>query len=64
MKWALPSVIVVQAWNHLGWAIVIYMAGLQNVPRELREAAQIDGANGWQRFWNVTFPLLSRRSPR
>ena len=59
VKWALPSVIVVQAWNHLGWAIVIYMAGLQNVPRELREAAQIDGANGWQRFWNVTFPLLS-----
>ncbi|MCX7381919.1 MAG: sugar ABC transporter permease [Alphaproteobacteria bacterium] len=59
ITWALPSVIVVQAWNHLGWAIVIYMSGLQNVPRELREAAQIDGANGWQRFWNVTFPLLS-----
>jgi ABC-type sugar transport system permease subunit len=59
LTWALPCVILVQAWNHLGWAVVIYMAGLQNVPRELREAAQIDGANAWQRFRAVTFPLLA-----
>jgi raffinose/stachyose/melibiose transport system permease protein len=59
IAWALPSVIAVQSWNHLGWAIVIYMSGLQNVPAELGEAAVIDGANAWQRFWNVTFPLLS-----
>jgi ABC-type sugar transport system permease subunit len=59
ITWALPSVILVQAWNHLGWSIVIYMSGLQNVPRELREAAQIDGANAWQRFRAVTFPLLA-----
>jgi raffinose/stachyose/melibiose transport system permease protein len=57
--WALPCIILVQAWNHLGWAVVIYMSGLQSVPQELREAAQIDGANAWQRFWNVTFPLLA-----
>ncbi len=57
--WALPSVIMVQAWNHLGWAVVIYMSGLQGVPRELTEAARIDGANAWQRFRAVTFPLLS-----
>ena len=59
VNWALPCVILVQAWNHLGWAVVIYMSGLQNVPRELREAAQIDGANAWQRFRKVTFPLLA-----
>jgi raffinose/stachyose/melibiose transport system permease protein len=57
--WALPCIILVQAWNHLGWAVVIYMSGLQSVPQELREAAQIDGANAWQRFLNVTFPLLA-----
>ncbi|MBV9539244.1 MAG: sugar ABC transporter permease [Acidisphaera sp.] len=59
VNWALPCVILVQAWNHLGWAIVIYMSGLQNVPRELREAAHIDGAGAWQRFRTVTFPLLA-----
>ena len=59
VTWALPSVIAVQAWNHLGWAIVIYMSGLSNVPPELREAALIDGASAWQNFWKVTFPLLA-----
>jgi raffinose/stachyose/melibiose transport system permease protein len=43
----------------LGWSIIIYLAGLQNVPEELRQAAQIDGANSWQAFWRVVFPLLS-----
>ena len=57
--WALPTVITVQAWQILGWAIVIYLAGLQNIPHELREAAEIDGASGWQSFWHVTFPLLA-----
>jgi raffinose/stachyose/melibiose transport system permease protein len=57
--WALPCIIAVQAWNHLGWAIVIYMSGLQTVPQELLEAASLDGANAWQRFRAVTFPLLA-----
>ena len=57
--WALPAVIFVQAWNGLGWAIVIYLASLQNIPEELTQAAQVDGANPWQTFWRVTFPLLS-----
>jgi multiple sugar transport system permease protein len=39
--------------------MVIYLAGLQNVPRELYEAAEIDGANGWRRFWHVTLPTLA-----
>jgi len=57
--WALPTVITVQAWHSLGWSIVVYLAGLQNIPHELREAAVIDGATNWQRFWRVTFPLLA-----
>jgi raffinose/stachyose/melibiose transport system permease protein len=57
--WALPAVIVVQAWNLLGWSIIIYLSGLQNVPLELRQAAELDGATAWQGFWSVVFPLLS-----
>jgi raffinose/stachyose/melibiose transport system permease protein len=56
---AFPAVILVQAWNLLGWSIVIYLSGLQNVPEELRQAAEIDGASSWQTFWRVVFPLLS-----
>jgi len=56
---ALPTVIAVQCWNVLGWAIIIYLAGLQSIPEELVQAAEMDGANGWQRFWRVVFPLLS-----
>ncbi len=58
-RFALACIVVVQAWNHIGWAVVLYLSGLQNVPQELREAAQIDGANAWQRFWAVVFPLLA-----
>lgn len=39
--------------------MIIYLAGLQSIPEELAEAAKIDGANGWQQFWRVTFPLLA-----
>ena len=59
VSWALPSVIAVQAWNSLGWAIVIYLSGLAGVPSELREAAVIDGASPWQAFWRVVFPMLA-----
>ncbi len=56
---ALGVVIAVTAWNSLGWAIIIYLAGLQNVSEELRQAAAMDGANTRQIFWRVTFPQLS-----
>ena len=45
-------------WKNLGYNIVFYLAALRNIPGELGEAAQLDGANGLQRFWRVTFPLL------
>jgi ABC-type sugar transport system permease subunit len=57
--WTFKLLWVVQAWQHLGYPIVIYLAGLQAIPNELREAARIDGANGWQVFWAVVFPLLA-----
>ena len=53
---AKPSLIMVAIWS-TGNAVVIFLAGLQEVPRSLYEAATVDGANAWQRFWNVTVPL-------
>lgn len=58
-QFALATVIAVQCWNVLGWAIIIYLAGLQSIPEELLQAAEIDGATGWTRFRRVVFPLLS-----
>lgn len=56
---ALPSVTLVALWKGLGYNIVIFLAGLQGISRVYYEAAKIDGANRWQRFRNVTWPLLS-----
>ena len=57
--WALPSVALITIWQFLGLSFIIMSAGLQSVPDELLEAARIDGANAWQRFWRMTVPLLS-----
>ncbi len=57
--WAPVSIILVNSWKTLGFSILIYVAGLQSIPMELREAAIVDGANAWQRFWRITLPLLS-----
>lgn len=57
--WAMPAVIMVYVWKNLGYAVVIYLAGLQGIPRELYDAARVDGAAPWDRFWHVTLPGLS-----
>ncbi len=57
--WAMPAVIIVYVWKNMGYAVVIYLAGLQGIPRELYDAARVDGAGPWDRFWNVTLPGLS-----
>ncbi|WP_330415811.1 MULTISPECIES: sugar ABC transporter permease [Eisenbergiella] len=49
---------LMNSWQYVGIAMVIYMAGLQNIPKMYLEAAEIDGANPWQRFRHITFPLL------
>ncbi len=57
-KLVVPSLALIAVWLS-GNLIVIFLAGLQNVPRVYHEAAQIDGANGWQRFWNITVPCMT-----
>jgi len=55
---ALVSVAVIHMWKGFGWGFVILLAGLQAIPRELNEAAHVDGANEWQIFRKITFPLM------
>ena len=55
---ALRTLILVNVWQFSGMTMIIYLAGLQSIPSELSEAAKIDGANSWQRFWRVTIPML------
>lgn len=57
--WALPSVILASAWKDLGFVMVILLAGLQAIPGEVLEAADVDGASGMRRFWHITLPLLT-----
>jgi len=56
---ALFIVAAAATWKMLGYNIIFFLAGLQNVPDEFLEAAQIDGASPWKSFWRITFPLLS-----
>ncbi|MCX5710267.1 MAG: sugar ABC transporter permease, partial [Candidatus Omnitrophica bacterium] len=55
---ALTAVAIVHCWKGFGWGFLIFLAGLQTIPRELYEAARVDGANAWQTFKNVTLPLM------
>jgi multiple sugar transport system permease protein len=58
--WAVPSLVILSLWNTAGGSrMIVFLAGLQGVPQELYEASHIDGANGWQRFVNVTLPMIS-----
>jgi ABC-type sugar transport system permease subunit len=62
--WAGPSLALITiaiygVWSFAGYNAVIYLAGLGNIPKEVYEAAQIDGSSGWHMFWHITFPLIS-----
>lgn len=57
-KTALTSIGIIHMWRGFGWGFIILLAGLQGIPRELYEAARIDGANSWQVFKNITVPLM------
>jgi multiple sugar transport system permease protein len=57
-RWAMVSLILMTLWQRLGFDMLIYLAGLQDVDPSLLEAAAVDGASGWQRFRRITFPLL------
>jgi len=58
-RFVMPAIALIGIWQGLGYSMVIFLAGLQNIPTSLLEAAQIDGANKWHVFRNVTVPLLS-----
>jgi multiple sugar transport system permease protein len=57
-QWVRPAVAIMSLWG-IGGTAVIYLAGLQNIPVHLYEAAEIDGASAWQAFWKITLPLIS-----
>lgn len=58
-NWAMTALLIVYIWKNTGYAVVIYLAGLQTIDRTLYEAARIDGAGPWGQFWHVTLPGLS-----
>ncbi|MCI3927062.1 sugar ABC transporter permease [Paenibacillus sp. TRM 82003] len=58
-NFALVSVMMISVWISIGYNMIVYMAGLQSIPKDLYEAADIDGANGWVRFFRITLPMLS-----
>ena len=57
--WVIPGLIIVNVWRNMGYFMIIYLAGLQGIDQSLYEAAELDGAKGWTRFWKITWPLLS-----
>ncbi|WP_397546249.1 carbohydrate ABC transporter permease [Rhodothermus marinus] len=56
---AMPSIALMATWKNVGLYIVLFLAGLQHIPKHLYEAAELDGANAWQRWWHVTLPMLN-----
>jgi multiple sugar transport system permease protein len=56
--WAMVAVVLATVWWTAGYNLVLFLAGLQNIPRSVYEAARIDGANAWREFWSITLPLL------
>lgn len=56
--WAMPSIIMMSLWG-VGGSMVVFLAGLQGIPEHLYEAAELDGAGEWGKFWNVTIPMIS-----
>ena len=57
-KYGFWGLVIVLCWQQIGYMMIIYIAGLQSIPGDLNEAAQIDGASAWQRLWNVTIPNM------
>ncbi|MBP1852924.1 carbohydrate ABC transporter permease [Rhizobium halophytocola] len=58
-NWAMVTIILFGIWKNMGYFMVIYLAGLQGINAELYEAADLDGATAWQKFWHVTLPQLT-----
>ncbi|GAA3316990.1 hypothetical protein GCM10020331_014550 [Ectobacillus funiculus] len=57
--WAWIGVVIVAVWQACAMNTILYLSGLQTVPSELYEASGLDGANKWQEFWHITFPMIA-----
>lgn len=57
--WAMPAIILVTIWKGVGYSMIFYMHALKKVPEQLYEAASVDGASKWKKFWHITLPLIS-----
>jgi multiple sugar transport system permease protein len=57
--WAMPAVVLMSVWAGFGYNMLVFVAGIESIPTSLYEAASIDSAGPWQRFWHVTLPMLS-----
>lgn len=57
--WAMGAVSIVSVWKYMGYYMIVYLAALQGISNSLYEAASIDGANGWQKLWYITVPMLT-----
>lgn len=58
-RFVMPSIIVMDVWKNTGFAMLVFLAGLQNIPQDYYESAQLDGANRWNEFRHITLPLIS-----
>lgn len=58
-KTAIPSIVMIVVWQNIGFFMIVFLAALQNVPSELYEAAMIDGAGSFKKFWRITLPMIS-----
>jgi multiple sugar transport system permease protein len=58
-NWSMASILIMDVWKNTGFSMLVFLAALQSVPTSLLEAARLDGANGWQIFWRIVFPMLS-----
>ncbi len=59
-KYAMLAIVITSLWGGIGWNLIIFSAGIKNIPQEFYEAAQIDGANRWACFWHITLPNLTQ----
>jgi len=58
-NWAMPAMVIMNVWKSMGYNMVLFLAGLQNIPDSLYEVSEIDGASGIKKFFNITLPLIS-----
>lgn len=58
-QWAMPSIAIMATWKNVGFYIILFLAGLQNIPESLYEVAAIDGAGSWRKWWHITLPMLN-----